>query len=109
MTNAKLHTVWVSLYAVLLVIGALLTVADNPIGFYPFAVGALLAVAQTFTFALQNKSQDIRISRLHRINFLTATVLIIAACLMWFENNGWVVMVFLYCILTLYISFRMPK
>lgn len=109
MTNAKLHTVWVSLYAVLLVIGALLTVADNPIGFYPFAVGALLAVAQTFTFALQNKTQDIRISRLHRINFLTATVLIIAACLMWFENNGWVVMVFLYCILTLYISFRMPK
>ncbi len=109
MTNAKLHTVWVSLYAVLLVIGAILTVADNPIGFYPFAVGALLAVAQTFTFALQNKTQDIRISRLHRINFLTATVLIIAACLMWFENNGWVVMVFLYCILTLYISFRMPK
>ena len=109
MTNAKLHTVWVSLYAVLLVIGAILTVADNPIGFYPFAVGALLAVARTFTFALQNKTQDIRISRLHRINFLTATVLIIAACLMWFENNGWVVMVFLYCILTLYISFRMPK
>ncbi len=109
MTNAKLHSVWVSLYAVLLVIGAILTVADKPIGFYPFALGALLAVAQTFTFALQNKSQDIRISRLHRINFLIATVLIIAACLMWFENNGWVVMVFLYCILTLYISFRMPK
>jgi len=109
MTNAKLHTVWVSLYAVLLVIGAILTIADNPIGFYPFAVGALLAVAQTFTFALQNKTQDIRISRLYRINFLTATVLIIAACLMWFENNGWVVMAFLYCILTLYISFRMPK
>ncbi len=109
MTNTKLHTLWVALYAVLLLIGAILSVADNPIGFYPFAIGALLAVAQTFTFALQNKSQDIRISRLHRLNFLIATLLIVAACLMWFQNNGWVVMLFLYCILTLFISFRMPK
>lgn len=106
MTKENIHNLWIASYAVLLFIGALLVAADHPSGFYPFAVGTLLAVAQSFTYALQNKSEDIRISRLHRLNFLCSLVLVIAAGLIWMNNNGWVVMIILYCVLTVFLSFR---
>lgn len=109
MSKERLHTLWTGLFATLLVVGALLEVLDYSAGFYPFAAGSLLAVAQALTFAIQNKSEDIRVSRLHRLYFLCSTVLIIASCLMWLDNNGWVVMVILYCVLSVYLSFRMPK
>lgn len=109
MTKEQLHTLWIGVYSILLLAGAILMATDQRLGFYLFAAGTLLAVAQSFTFAIQNKTEDVRTARLHRLYFLCSLILIVASGLMWVGNNGWVVMIILYCVLTVFLSFRGNK
>ncbi len=107
------HKVLIITYGVLLVVGATLFMFDVPYAQCLFAVGAFLAVVQTFLYAIQHKDdttgdtkQDIQQARLHRLNFVASLFLGIAAWMMWINDSSWVVFVIIYVVITIYLSFR---
>lgn len=102
----NVYTILTAIYGVLLVLGALLAVFDVPFAVWVFAPGALLAVAEAFAYALQNRSGNWREARLHRLNFVASLFTGVAAWLLWKENNAWVVMLMVYVLLVLFLSFR---
>ncbi len=109
----KLHKQLIMVYGALLVAGATLFMFDVPYAQCLFAVGAFLAVVQTFTYAMQHKDDttsdkktNLQQARLHRLNFMASLFLGIAAWLMWINNTSWVACVMIYVVITLYLSFR---
>lgn len=101
-----LHTILITVFGALLVAGALLKTFDLPFAEWVFAAGAVLAIIQSFTFAMQHKTQDLRQSRLHRLNFIASLFPGIGAWLMWVDENSWVVMLIVYIVLVTFLSFR---
>ena len=105
--NSKtLHTVLIAVFAVLLVTGALLYMFDIPFAEYVFASGAVLAIVQAFVYALQNRTDDRRTARLHRLNFVATLFLGVAAWLMFMHNTSWVPFVLIYAVIVFFLSFR---
>ena len=91
---------------ILLITGAVMDIIDYDYAYIFFAAGALIAIIQSFTFAYKNRSTDIRISRLHRINFLASLTLGIGAYMMYINSNSWVAMLILYVLITLFLAIR---
>ncbi|MBR1808922.1 MAG: hypothetical protein IJ776_06010 [Paludibacteraceae bacterium] len=105
-TGSALHTVLIAVFAVLLVAGAVLYMFDIPFAEYVFALGAVLAIVQSFVYALQNRTDDRRIARLHRLNFVATLFLGVAAWLMFMRNTSWVPFVLIYAVIVFFLSFR---
>lgn len=106
MNNRLLHTVLTIVFALLLLSGAVLFMFDVPYAEYVFALGALLSIVQSFLYAIQNRSVDCRIQRLHRLGFVASLFLGIAAWLMFMGNNSWVPFVLIYALVVFFLSFR---
>lgn len=106
MRNKTLHTVLISLFAVLLVVGAALFVFDVQYSEYVFAAGAVLAIVQAFLYALQNRTDERRTARLHRLNFIASLFLGVAAWLMFKHNTSWVPFTLIYALVVFFLSFR---
>ncbi len=104
--NKTLHTVLIACFAVLLVAGALLQILGVAYSEYVFAAGAVLAIVQSFLYAIQNKTDDRRIARLHRLQFVATLFLGVAAWLMFLHNNSWVPFVLIYALIVFFLSFR---
>lgn len=102
----RLHTTLVTVFGALLLTGALLQTFDLPFAEWVFSTGALLAVVQSFGFAMQNKTDNRRESRLHLLNFVASLFLGVAAWMMWVDSNSWVVMLLCYVVVVLFLSFR---
>lgn len=102
----NIHTILTIVYATLLVVGAILFIFDVHNSQYLFAIGAVLAIIQSILYALQNKSDDRRIQRLHRLNFIASLFLGVAAWLMFQHNTSWVPFVIIYALVVFYLSFR---
>ncbi len=107
------HKALIITYGVLLVLGATLFMFDVPYSQCLFAVGAFLAVVQSFLYAIQHKDDktgdtkvDVQQARLHRLNFIASLFLGIAAGMMWMNDTSWVACVMIYVVMTLYLSFR---
>ncbi len=105
----RLHTILISVFALLLIAGALLFTLDIPYAEYVFAAGAVLAIMQAFVYALQNKTDDRRIARLHRLNFVASLFLGVAAWLMFMHNTSWVPFVLIYALIVFFLSLRSPN
>ncbi len=113
MDNNKLHTYLIATYGIMLVVGAMLFLFDIPYSEGIFAAGAVLAIIQTFLYAMQHKEEktgdikvDIQQARLHRLQFVASLFLGIAAWLMFMDNTSWIAPVMIYVVITLYLSFR---
>lgn len=102
----RLHTILITVFGALLLAGAFLRTFDLPFAEWVFLAGALLAVVQSFVFAMQNKTDDRRESRLHLLNFVASLFLGVAAWMMWVDSNSWVVMLLCYVVVVLFLSFR---
>ena len=102
----RLHTIWISAYACLCAVGAVAQVLDAAWAKFVFAAGAALAIAQTFVYAMQNKSEDITVARQQRLMFIASLFLGIAAWMMFTNDNAWIVMALCYAVIALYLSFR---
>ncbi len=107
------HKILQITYGALLVIGGASFMFDVPYSEHVFALGAVLAIVQTFLYAMQHKDDsvgdkklDLQQARLHRLNFIASLFLGIAAWLMFRHDSSWVVLVLIYVVLTLYLSFR---
>lgn len=104
--NKKLHNILIAVYAILLVAGALLFTLDVQYAEYIFAAGAILAITQTFVYALQNRTDNKRMARLHRLIFIATLFLGAAATMMFYHNTSWVPMVLIYAVVVFFLSFR---
>ncbi len=109
----RIHTYLIMVYGALLLLGSTLFVFDIPHSQWLFAAGALLAIVQTFVYAMQHKDDttgdtrsDIQQARLHRLNFVASLFLGISAWMMFLDDNAWVSILLIYVTMTLYISFR---
>ena len=102
----SIHTILISVFAVLLVAGAALYMFDIPYAEYIFAAGAVLAIVQAFVYAIQNRTDDRRISRLHRLQFVATLFLGVAAWMMFMHNTSWVPFVLIYALIIFFLSFR---
>ena len=108
-SRKTLHGVLILLFAVLLVAGAVLYMFDVAYSEYVFAAGAVIAIVQAFVYALQNRTDDRRTARLHRLNFVATLFLGVAAWLMFVRNTSWVPFVLIYAVIVFFLSFRGEK
>ena len=90
----------------LILTGAALQVFEFNFAKYVFSAGALILILLQMFFVLKSNKEDKRIKRLNRLLFLVTATLGVAAYLMFTGANSWVVMVLLYAVLTVFLSFR---
>lgn len=105
-TENQYYTLGLIGYGLLLIVGAMLAVFDVRGAVWVFGLGSLWCIVQATVYALRNKSDNFRIARLHRLNFVASLFLGIGTYLLYIQNNGWIVMVFLYAVLVAFLSFR---
>lgn len=90
----------------LVITAAILDFQNISIDFWLMAAGALIIIVQAFMIAWKNRTTDIRISRLHRINFMSSLTLGIGAYMMYTNSNSWVAMIILYVAIQIFLAFR---
>lgn len=100
------HTILIYVFGLFLVAGAILFMFDIKYAEYIFSFGTLLAVIQAFIYAIQNRTTDRRIQRLHRLYFVASLFLIVAAWFMFINNTSWVPFVVIYAMIVFFLSFR---
>ena len=92
---------------VFLLAGTVANFFENEVSMYVFSFGAALIIIYQFMESLKvRKISDRRVQRLRRLAFLSSTLLAPAAYLMFTYSNLWVVLVLIYAITTLFLSFR---
>ena len=89
--------------------GALLKLLEvGTSGTYVFTAGAVILIFVQLINVLKTKNADKRIQRLNRILLLATALLGLAAYMMFAKpySESWVVMVLLYAVLSVFLSFR---
>ncbi len=74
---------------------------------YVFAVGAFLLIVYHALLAYNFKDEDKTKQRLYRIGFISSLFLAIGSYFMFTGSTSWIVMVLIYALTTLYLSFRL--
>jgi hypothetical protein len=87
-------------------VGALGQVFSFKIAPYVFSVGALGLIVLSFITMQQFTSDDFRMKRLYRINFITSLFLALSAYLMFTSSSLWVLAILIYAVNALFLSFR---
>ncbi len=90
----------------LVITAAILDFTHVGIDFWFMAAGALIIIVQAFMLAWNNRTTDIRLSRLHRINFMSTLTLGIGAYMMYINSASWVAMIILYIAIQIFLTFR---
>ncbi|MBQ7210226.1 MAG: hypothetical protein IJS05_04950 [Paludibacteraceae bacterium] len=93
-------------YGVLLLVGAVMFVFGLPFAAYIFTAGSLIAIVQSFVFAIQNRSDELAVARRHRLYFIASLFLGVASWFMLTGSANWVVMALVWVVVVLYLSFR---
>ena len=109
MNEKRIHSILQISYGVLLMVGAVSFLLRQQWGFNLYAAGAVLAVVQTLTYALQNRTDDIREARQQRLMFILSLMLGVSAYYMYLGENMWVGFMAAYAVGTLFLSFRGKK
>ena len=71
-----------------------------------FALGAMALIAYNAILAFNQQDKDRNTQRLYRMGFISSLFLAVGAYFMFTDSNSWIVMVLIYTVTTLYISFR---
>ena len=94
-------------------IGSLLTLAGAALQLfefefskYIFALGALTLIVVYFIYNFQAKNENSRIQRQHRLMLFASLFLGVGAYLMFTNKDTWVVMVLIYALISVFLSFR---
>ncbi len=82
---------------------------DFPISKYIFSFGALSLIIVYFVQNYQAKDEDKRIQRQYRLMLFAALFLGVSAFLMFKGDERWVVLVLLYALISVFLSFRGKK
>lgn len=73
---------------------------------YLFGLGALLVICYHGLQAYNQKDGDRNLQRLYRMALFSSLFLAVATYFMFTASNSWIVMVLIYAVTTLYLSFR---
>jgi len=106
MKNEKLKNLFI-IGAALTLTGAVLSAFNVSYAAYIFSAGVVgLVVVRLVSLYKQHSTADVRIRRLHNLQFIATLVLVAAAYFMFKNNNVWVVALLIYAVVTLFLSFR---
>ena len=105
MKNKSLHSVQLA-GSLLTLTGAALQLFELEFSKYVFAIGALILIVVYFIYTLRAKNEPNRIQRQHRLMLFATLFLGVAAYLMYTNNDTWVVMVLIYALISVFLSFR---
>ncbi|MDD2611733.1 MAG: hypothetical protein PHR38_02980 [Bacteroidales bacterium] len=102
--NKKILNIVFAVGAILVLISSVLVMEHIVWGKYVFASGVAL-----FFFSrlkMTYAGNDFRLKRLNRLYFLSSLALVVASCLQFRGNGGWIVLLLIVAILEFYISLR---
>lgn len=92
--------------ALFVLLAALLKLVDTNYVEYLFSLGALLLISFHALIAFKSNNASHRVQRLHRIGLFTSLFLAVGAYFMFTNSNSWIVMLLIYAVNTLYLSYR---
>jgi len=102
--NKKLLNIVFTVGAILVLISSVLVMEHVVWGEYAFASGVALFFFSRLKMAYSGN--DFRLKRLNRLYFLSSLALVVASCLQFRGNGGWIVLLLIVAILEFYISLR---
>lgn len=105
--NAKAKNIIYQLSAVLIVVAAMMHYFDTTIAKYLMIVG--VAGFGIMTFLTPYPGKNIRGKRLFNIQIFAVILMAVSAYLMYIDYNGWVVLLFISALLTLYATIILDK
>lgn len=105
--NQKVKNIFFQIAAILILLAAVVYYFDNSIARYVMIVGVAGFAAVTFTTPYPGKS--IRGKRLFNIQILAVLLMIVVTYLMFIDMSGWVVVLLISALLTLYSSIVLPR
>lgn len=105
--NPKVKNVILQLSAILIVLSAIIHSFDTTVAKYGLIVGAAGFIFSTFTTPYPGKS--LRGKRMFNIQVFAALLMAVAAFLMYIDYNGWVVVLFIAALQTLYCGIMLPR
>ncbi len=97
-----------ALGAILVVVGATVRLfeADFPVFKYLFSLGAIILIVVAFIHHHQARNEDIRVQRQYRMMLFATAFLGVAGYLMFLNDERWVVLVLMYAVISVFLSFR---
>lgn len=105
--NPKIKNIIYQVSALLIILAAVVHSFDVVIAKYSLIVGAIGFVSMTFLTPYPGKS--IRGKRLFNIQVFAAILIAIGAYLMYNDNEGWVVVLLIAAVQTLYCAIMLPR
>lgn len=107
MNSTRILNLFFPVGAALIFAASLFKLNDQPYIEYVFAVGAIALIVYHALLAYNFKNEDKTLQRLYRIGFISSLFLAIATYFIFTSSNSWIVMVLIYALTTLYLSFRL--
>lgn len=105
--NPKVKNIIFQMSAILIVLSAIIHSFDTTVAKYSLIAGAAGFIFSTFTTPYPGKS--LRGKRMFNIQVFAALLMAVAAYLMYIDYKGWVVVLFIAAIQTLYCAFMLPR
>jgi len=107
MNSTKIINLLFPVGATLVFTASLFELNDQPYNEYAFAAGALLLIVYHAMLAYKVGDENKTKQRLYRIGFMASLFLAIGSYFMFTGSTSWIVMVLIYALITLYLSFRL--
>lgn len=107
--KTKLTLALTSLYASLILAGAVMAFFALDLAPYIFSAGVVIVFVDAFMQIYQLSNASMRQKRIGRLRFVSALMLAFAAYYMFIANNSWVIFLLIYALTTLFLSFRTPE
>ena len=108
MKRSTIKTILISSNTLLL-IGAILSIANISFAVYIFGAGALVGIILPLLLVRNDTQENKRNSRLFRINFMVSLMPLLSAYFMYNDSNSWVIALLIYALTTLFLSTRIEK
>ena len=105
MTNKTLYTAQLT-GSLLTLAGAALQLFNFDFSKYIFALGALSLIVVFFIYNFRARKETSRVQRQHRLMLFATLFLGVGAYLMFTNKDTWVVMVLIYALISVFLSFR---
>lgn len=104
--NSNIVKILHLLGGLLVVAGALLYFFEVNLSKYIFALGVITLLFVQGNYLFWSKNSSIKIQRIQRIMFMATLLLGFGVYLMFVGNSFWVVLMFIYAVISVFLTFR---
>ena len=106
MNTSLIHKILIWCYGILLIAGAVMSLLSVPYCAYIFTAGSVLAIAEAFWNAIENRTIELAQARRHRLYFFASLSLGVASWYMLRGSNNWVPFALIWALVVLYLTLR---